>query len=119
MSDVLCYRCGAPASEEAEFCPQCGTQFSKPRTYQPSPVSCLKDFTIGCLIFGAVFTAFGTVVFGTCALLFTPPPYLLRNSSGQPDSDKGLTVSAILILAVVIGFSVLLIFVADKFFKRK
>src|SRR5687768_16653982 len=28
MNDVLCYRCGAPASEESEFCPQCRTRLT-------------------------------------------------------------------------------------------
>ena len=55
----LCYRCGAPASEAVEFCPQCGIRL----TSRDQGLDLLK-------IFGAISLALSALVLGAAGSFY-------------------------------------------------
>ena len=119
----LCYNCGAPAADEVEVCPQCGTQFSKPRIYQPTPPSFLGDLGEGCLLVAALWLTTTVLLMVLIVASFTAGRgfHVIRDgiNANTGGAGRGLSLSAIAILSAVVGLSVVIMFAANRFFKRK
>ena len=183
----LCYRCGAPANDEAEFCPQCGTRLAtRNRGLDLLKIFGAVSLALSALVMGAAGACFflfasysdsgpinpsnpsgngqvnptmlaigiglGIIAalffFGFCKLVRSSPPrpiWLIVLTlagmvipalgtisyginvgmldrlliAGPLKAGRGPGLSVIVILAAVVGISVLMIFAANKFFKRK